>query len=205
MDPNQLYLDSQAVFTNNGGVLTKYAWAYLNGLQVSLTTVDLTSQVTGVLPPSNGGTGVNNGSKLLTLGGNLTTSGAFATTFTMSAATAVTLPTSGLLVATTSPLTAVNLTVSAGVTANSGGIKHGRVTTGAIGSGADALVTLTWGTPFASASYTVSASVLDATTAAASLRVVHVETVTAAAVAVRVENTSAGSLTGTLLVIALHD
>ena len=54
-----------------------------------------------------GGTGVANTGKTITLGGNLTTSGAFATTFTVSGATNVTLPTSGTL-ATTSQLPTVN-------------------------------------------------------------------------------------------------
>jgi hypothetical protein len=50
-----------------------------------------------ILSPTYGGTGVNNGSNTLTLAGNLTTSGAFASTFTMTAATNVTFPTSGTL------------------------------------------------------------------------------------------------------------
>lgn len=46
-----------------------------------------------------GGTGVNNSGKTITLGGNLTTSGAFATTLTVTAATSLTLPTNGTVVA----------------------------------------------------------------------------------------------------------
>lgn len=57
----------------------------------------------GVLSPANGGTGVNNGTSTITIGGNLTFSGAFTTTFTVTGATSVTLPTSGTL-ATTSQL-----------------------------------------------------------------------------------------------------
>jgi hypothetical protein len=59
--------------------------------------VDLTAEVSGILPSANGGTGVNNGASLLTLGGSLTTAGAFDSTFTMTGATAVTFPTSGVL------------------------------------------------------------------------------------------------------------
>jgi hypothetical protein len=55
---------------------------------------------TGVLASANGGTGVNNGSSTLTLGGNHTTVGAFASTFTMTGTTAVTFPTSGTLMTT---------------------------------------------------------------------------------------------------------
>jgi trimeric autotransporter adhesin len=49
------------------------------------------------LPGANGGTGVDNTGKTITLGGNLTTSGAFATTLTSTGATSVTLPTTGTL------------------------------------------------------------------------------------------------------------
>jgi hypothetical protein len=56
-----------------------------------------------LISPTYGGTGVNNGSNTLTLAGNLTTSGAFNSTFTMTAATNVTFPTSGTLM--TNPLT----------------------------------------------------------------------------------------------------
>src|SRR5439155_14590969 len=50
-----------------------------------------------VITGQYGGTGVANTGKTITLGGNLTTSGAFATTFTMTAATGVTFPTTGTL------------------------------------------------------------------------------------------------------------
>ena len=52
----------------------------------------------GIITGQYGGTGVNNGVRTITLGGNLTTSGAFATTLTVTGATNVTLPTSGTLV-----------------------------------------------------------------------------------------------------------
>lgn len=47
-----------------------------------------------------GGTGVNNGSSTITIGGNLTLSGAFTTTLTVTGNTSVTLPTTGTLVNT---------------------------------------------------------------------------------------------------------
>jgi hypothetical protein len=50
-----------------------------------------------LIGPTYGGTGVNNGTKTITLGGNFTTTGAFATTLTVTAATTVTLPTTGTL------------------------------------------------------------------------------------------------------------
>jgi uncharacterized cupin superfamily protein len=51
-----------------------------------------------VVAPQWGGTGVNNGTNTLTLGGNTTFSGAYATQITVTGPTNVTLPTSGTLV-----------------------------------------------------------------------------------------------------------
>ena len=62
-----------------------------------------------VIGSTYGGTGVNNGSSTITLGGSLTTSGAFSSTFTMTNTTSVTFPTSGTL-ATTSQLPAITAT-----------------------------------------------------------------------------------------------
>lgn len=61
------------------------------------------ANATGTLASANGGTGVNNGSSTITLGGNLTTSGAYAVTLTATGTTNITLPTTGTL-ATTSDL-----------------------------------------------------------------------------------------------------
>ena len=69
--------------------------------QTSITTLGTIGTGTWngtVIGPTYGGTGVNNGSSTITLGGNLTLSGAFATTLTVTGATSVTLPTSGTLV-----------------------------------------------------------------------------------------------------------
>lgn len=95
--------------------------------------------------------------------------------------------------------------LDSGIQNNGGGFKHGRVTTGSISATSSALVTNTWTTAFANTSYTVSASVLDSTAALLSLEVTHIESITTSNVVVRVSNTSAGSLTGTLHVIAVHD
>ena len=58
----------------------------------------------GLIAGQYGGTGVANTGKTITLGGNLTTSGAFATTFTTTAITSLTLPVSGtVLSSTTAP------------------------------------------------------------------------------------------------------
>ena len=63
-----------------------------------------------MISPSFGGSGVNNGSFTTTLGGNvnlagaLTTSGAFGITLVASAATNLTLPTSGTLLSDSSAI-----------------------------------------------------------------------------------------------------
>ena len=59
-----------------------------------------------------GGTGVNNGSNTITLGGSLTTSGAFTTTFTATANTSVTLPTTGTLATLAGSETFTNKTLT---------------------------------------------------------------------------------------------
>ena len=64
------------------------------------------SSVSGILPATNGGTGVDNTGKTITLGGNLVTSGANNITLNSTAATNVTLPTSGTL-ATVAQLNAI--------------------------------------------------------------------------------------------------
>jgi hypothetical protein len=55
------------------------------------------TNLTGILLGANGGTGVANTGKTITLGGNLTTAGANATTLTTTGPTNITLPTSGTI------------------------------------------------------------------------------------------------------------
>lgn len=175
--PSQLYNPRNDHFVDQQDKLTPQAWAYLTSLQGGLSTVDLAEQVTGILQSANGGTG----------------------------SSALTFPTAGQVVTTTAPVTAVELTVSHGVTPDSGGIKHKRLTTGAIGASSSAVVAVAWTSPFVDGNYTVAASVLDGTASSAALSVVHIEIQTASQVQIRVQNTSAGTLTGVLHVIALHD
>jgi len=89
----------QVLSTNGSGTLT---WA---------TPSTTATAYSGTLPGANGGTGVANTDKTITLGGNLTTSGAFATTLTTTAATSITLPTSGTIATI-----AANVNVQTGTT-----------------------------------------------------------------------------------------
>lgn len=98
---------STYVLTSNG------AGADPTYQQISLSA----ASITGVLLGVNGGTGVANSGKTITLGGNLTTAGAFNTTLTVSALTSVTLPTSGTLVGSADTGTVTN-TMLAGSIAN---------------------------------------------------------------------------------------
>ncbi len=79
--------------------------------QSSITTLGTIATGTwhgSIIGPTYGGTGINNGSNTLTLGGNLATSGAFASTFTMTGVTNVTFPTSGTLSTTTGTVTSIS-------------------------------------------------------------------------------------------------
>lgn len=93
---------NQIAITNGTGAAGNPVFSIAAGYvgQTSITT--LGTITTGVwngtiLSPTYGGTGVNNSSSTLTLGGNVAFSGAFATTLTVTAGTSLTLPTSGTL------------------------------------------------------------------------------------------------------------
>jgi hypothetical protein len=103
--------------TGTGTVSAAPVWAALAKADVGLANVENTALSTwtgstsittlgtigsgtwngSIVAGQYGGTGVNNSGKTITLGGNLVTSGAFATTLTVTAATNVTLPTTGTL------------------------------------------------------------------------------------------------------------
>jgi hypothetical protein len=120
----------------------------------SLATVGTISSGTwngALISPTYGGTGINNGTKTITLGGNFATSGANAVTLTTTGATNVTLPTTGTLVnsavTTLSSLSSVG-TITTGtwngtaISATNGGTGQTSWTTGDM--------------PYASATNTVS-------------------------------------------------
>jgi hypothetical protein len=58
---------------------------------------DGSTAISGILSPTYGGTGVNNGNKTITLGGDLVTSGNYSTTIITAGNTTISLPTSGTL------------------------------------------------------------------------------------------------------------
>lgn len=85
-------------------------WA---NVMASITTVGTIT--TGVwhgtvIGSTYGGTGVNNGTSTITIGGNVTFSGAFTFTGTITGNTSVTFPTSGTLATTSQAITANNVT-----------------------------------------------------------------------------------------------
>jgi len=124
-----------------------------------------------VISPTYGGTGVNNGSKTITLGGNLATSGAYTTTLTATANTSVTLPTTGTLATLAGSETLTNKTIAAasntitGLTtsnlSSSAAITNGQLansTISGISLGSN-LATLTIGTGLSGTSYNGSTGV----------------------------------------------
>jgi hypothetical protein len=68
--------------------------------------------VTGIVAGANGGTGVDNTGKTITLGGNFTTSGNYNTVFTLGANTNLTLPSTGTLVTLTGSGDLTNKTIN---------------------------------------------------------------------------------------------
>jgi hypothetical protein len=68
--------------------------------------------ISGLVNPNQGGTGVNNGSNTITLGGTLQHAGAFAQIFRATAATDVTLPTTGTLATLAGSETLANKTLT---------------------------------------------------------------------------------------------
>ncbi|USQ03656.1 hypothetical protein [Aquirufa antheringensis] len=58
---------------------------------------DGSAAITGIISPAFGGTGINNGSKTISLAGDLVTSGNYSTTINIAGVTNITLPTSGTM------------------------------------------------------------------------------------------------------------
>lgn len=120
-----------------GGLLSNADWTSFNNKQnvISgtgyskwstttpsfITQIPLSTDVTGILPGANGGTGIDNTGKTITLGGNISTAeafstaGAFPTTLTSTGATNVTLPTTGTLATLAGTETFTNKTLTSPV------------------------------------------------------------------------------------------
>ena len=94
-----------------------------------------------IISGAYGGTGVNNGTNTITLGGNISTagaitlSGAYGTTITVTGTTSITLPTSGTL-ATTSQIPSFPVTVANGGTGATSLTAYGLITGGTTTTGA---------------------------------------------------------------------
>ena len=105
----------KAYYINDASVLnsTTLGGAIVNSSLETLGTITTGVWNGTIINPTYGGTGVNNGSKTITLGGNFTHSGAHTLTLTTTNNTNVTLPTSGTLAVTGTGLQQFASTTSA--------------------------------------------------------------------------------------------
>ena len=79
-----------------------------SNMSIAISASQITS---GVLPASQGGTGISN-SSTITLGGNFTLNGSFTTALTVTANTSLTLPTSGNVISSVTAVSAITGTPS---------------------------------------------------------------------------------------------
>jgi hypothetical protein len=104
----QYYINDASVLSS-----TTLGGAVVNSSLQTLGTIGTGVWQGTIISPTYGGTGVNNGTKTITLGGNLTHSGAHTLTLTTTNNTNITLPTSGTLSITGNPLSQFASTTSA--------------------------------------------------------------------------------------------
>ena len=105
----------KAYFINDADVLnsTTLGGAVVNSSLQQVGTIGTGVWQGTIVDPTYGGTGINNGSKTITLGGNFTHTGAHTLGVTTTGATSITLPTSGTLAITGNPLSQFASTTSA--------------------------------------------------------------------------------------------
>ena len=105
----------KAYYINDASVLnaTTLGTAVVNSTLQVVDTLNTGTWQATIIDPTYGGTGVNNGSKTITLGGSLTHTGAHTIGLTTTATTAITLPTSGTLAIIDNPLSQFASTTSA--------------------------------------------------------------------------------------------
>jgi hypothetical protein len=172
------------VFTNKQGVLTKEAADFLLGIFLrlggSLANLNAASleNATWEAPNPIGATTPNSGKFTGIQTGTLAVTGTATHTGTT--------------------------TLTGGVASDAAGFKHKRVAA-TVAASSNALVTVTWPTAFADTNYTVTCSVVDPTASTSSAAVVHIESISASSVTVRINNTSTSAYTGTVHIIAVHD
>jgi len=110
-------VDNTTLSINAGNLQIKSTYVGQNSI-TTLGTVTTGTWQAGVIGGTYGGTGVNNGSNTITLGGNISTAGSFTTTgayslgLTVTGATSVTLPTSGTLATLSNSETLSNKTIT---------------------------------------------------------------------------------------------
>lgn len=119
-----------------------------------------------------------------------------------------TLSLSNSITTTTGTLTTLNvggkLTLSGGIV-NNPGFQHERVTTGGITQTSAAEVTVTWDVAFADTAYTPIVSLIHSGTGTTGLQPLRVTALTTTNCSVLILNNTAGTLTGTLAIHAVHD
>ena len=105
----------KAYFINDADVLnsTTLGGAVVNSSLQQVGTIGTGVWQGTIVDPTYGGTGINNGSKTITLGGNFTHTGAHTLGVTTTGATSIILPVSGTLAITGNPLSQFAATTSA--------------------------------------------------------------------------------------------
>lgn len=109
---------ANGVLVTSAGSVPSISSTLPSAVQGNITSLGTIASGTwngGVIAGTYGGTGVDNSTRTITLGGNVAFSGAFGFTATLTGATNVTFPTSGTLSTSTGTVTSVSVTSANGV------------------------------------------------------------------------------------------